>query len=185
MQAFEIRDEHVVFDGFLKVVEAEVRYERRDGHLSLPVRRLKLERGDSVAAVIVDRERGVALFTRQFRYPAAGFLLELAAGTKPADETPEACMRRELEEELGYRVTALLPINTFFVSPGGSSERIHLFYAEASAATKVGAGGGIGDEDIEIVAKPLAEIPALLTSGEIADAKTLIGLNWLVATGQT
>lgn len=180
----EVHQKKLAFDGFLKVVEAEVSYERPDGTMSQPVRRLSVERGDSAAAVIVDKERKVALFTRQFRYPAAGtndaFLLELAAGSVEEGESPQECMRRELEEELGYRVTTLEPLSTFYVSPGGSSERIHLFYAAVDSTQKVTAAGGEPDEDIEIVAKPLDEIRQLLAQGKIVDAKTLIGLTWLV-----
>ena len=183
---YEEQDLRVAFDDVFTVVEAEVSWERPDGSRHDAVRRLSFERGDSAAAVVVDTERGVALFTQQFRYPAArrnssdAFLLELPAGSVAEGESPEECMRRELEEELGYEVPVLEPISTFYVSPGGSSERIFLFYAAVSASQQTGAGGGDPDEDIRIVEKSLADIPQLLATGAIVDAKTLIGLTWLV-----
>ncbi len=182
-----------VFSDVFGVVEAQLRYRRPDGTMSPVVKRLSFERGDSAAAVVVDKDRGVVLLTRQFRYPATQVtdphdlqrpaedpvLLEVPAGSVRDDETPDECMRRELEEELGYRVSSLEPINSFYVSPGGTSERIFLFYAEVAWSQRVNDGGGVGDEEIEIVERPVAEVRQLLAGGEIHDAKTLIGLTWL------
>ena len=72
-------------------------------------------------------------------------------------------------------------ISTFYVSPGGSSERILLYFAEVNSTDKVAAGGGLPDEeeDIQILEWSLPEVKSVMTSGKIADAKTLIGLMWL------
>ena len=173
-------------DGLFRVVESDVSYRRPDGTMSDVLRRVNVDRGDSVAAVVLHTGQNAVLLSRQFRYPAAAddaFLLELPAGSLPAGEAPEAGMRRELEEELGYRVRDLRPVNSFYVSPGGSSERIHLFFAQVAETDRVSRGGGIGDEDIEIVPVPRDEVPQLLASGRVIDAKTLIGLSWLTRSG--
>ena len=85
----------------------------------------------------------------------------------------------ETLEEFGYAVGSLNFIGKFYVTPGGSSERIFLFGAEIRSAGKVAEGGGMAaeDEDIRLVEFPLANLDRLL--GEVEDAKTLVGLYWL------
>jgi ADP-ribose pyrophosphatase len=138
-----------------------------------------------VAAVVQRREDGTILLTRQFRYPTMekgpGYLLELPAGTVEDDEDPVAALRRELIEELGYEADRVEPIATFYVSPGGSSERILLYFTEVGAGGRVGDGGGLPSEGeaIEIVAVSVDDLLAMVADGTIADAKTIIGAFWL------
>lgn len=187
MPRAEVQRRRRLLDDFFKVDEAQLRFERFDGSMSPPVRRLVFERGDSVAAVVVHRESGSLLFTEQFRFPTLdkgpGWLLELVAGMVEPGATPEAAMAREIEEELGFRVARCEPIATFYVSPGGSSERILLYYAEVDDAARVSGGGGLAteNEDIRIVRLAEAEVKARLSAGGFADAKTIIGLQWLFA----
>jgi nudix-type nucleoside diphosphatase (YffH/AdpP family) len=168
-----------VFDDYLKVDEAVVRV---GGEVQ---RRMSLERGDSVAAVVERREDGAVLLTRQFRYPTLehgpGFLLELPAGTIDGDEEPVSAVRRELIEELGYEAGDLEPIATFYVTPGGSSERIFLYATHVGDDDRVGGGGGLPSEGeaIEIVAVSVDELLAMVADGTIEDAKTIIGAWWL------
>ena len=168
-----------VLDDFLKVDEATVRV---GGEVQ---RRLSLERGDSVAAVVERREDGAILLTRQFRYPTMakgpGYLLELPAGTVEDDEDPVDALRRELVEELGFEADRIEPIATIYVSPGGSSERVLLYATEVGAADRVGDGGGLRSEGeaIEIVAVSIDDLLAMVADGTIADAKTIIGALWL------
>jgi nudix-type nucleoside diphosphatase (YffH/AdpP family) len=187
MKKVVIQGKRRVFDGFFKIDEAELSFERFDGRMSRPVKRLCFERGDSVAIVIYERDARRIVLTRQFKYPThekgPGWIVEVAAGMLEPGETPEAAVRREVLEELGYQVGTVEPIACFYVSPGGSSERILLYYAEVSSAGRVGPGGGVAseDEDIEVVEVPVSELERLLTTGELQDAKTLIGLQWLRA----
>ena len=168
-----------VFDDFLKVDEGVLQIGARQ------LRLLSLERGDSAAAIVLRTDDDRLLFTRQFRFPTMekgpAYILEIPAGTVEPGEDPETCIRRELVEELGYRATRIEPIATFYVSPGGSSERIHLFFAEVDAAGRVSAGGGVAaeGEDIEVVEAGINELPAMLTNGTIVDAKSLVAGLWL------
>jgi nudix-type nucleoside diphosphatase (YffH/AdpP family) len=186
MKKVTLQSKHRVFDGFFKIDEAVLRYERFDGRMSEPVQRLCLERGDSVAAIVFDPAARRAIFTRQFRYPAyekgPGWLVETIAGMIDDGETPEAALRRELLEELGYEAGAVEPIANFYLSPGGSSERIWLYYTEVSDARRSGAGGGLAaeGEDIETVSMSIDELRPLLHSGGLHDAKTIIGVQWLL-----
>jgi ADP-ribose pyrophosphatase len=183
----EIEQRRLVFEDVFEVEEAVLRYERSDGAMSAPVRRLSVERGDSVAAVLVDRVRATVILAEQFRYPAwakgGGWLIETIAGMVDPGESPEQALRREVEEEAGYRIDALTHLSTFFLSPGGSSERIFLYCAFVENSQRVGSGGGMASEheDIRLLEIPLAELGARLARGDFADAKTLIGLQWLDA----
>lgn len=169
-----------VFDDFLKVDEAVVQVGEQQQ------RRLSLERGDAAAAIVIRTDDNRVLFTRQFRYPTLekgpGRIIEIVAGVIESDETPESTIRRELREEIGFEPDRLELIYSFYVSPGGSSERIHLFFAEVSEEGKVGAGGGVPaeGEDIEIIELTLSEMSEMLDAGELEDAKTLIGAMWLL-----
>jgi ADP-ribose pyrophosphatase len=95
------------------------------------------------------------------------------------DETPSETAIREALEETGYRITAPELIGSFFPSPGGSSERIFLHFAEVRDADRVGPGGGGEGEDVRVVLLPAAELFERLDSGLIDDAKLIIAANWL------
>jgi nudix-type nucleoside diphosphatase (YffH/AdpP family) len=183
----EIHSRRRVFDGFFKIEQADLAYERFDGTMTPPLKRLVFERGDSVAAIVYHREEKRLLFLRQFRYPTyekgPGWLTEVVAGMQEHGEPAEDALRREIVEELGFEVSHLEPITTFYVSPGGSSERIVLFYAEVNAAGKVGPGGGLleENEDIVTVSYSPAELADAVATGQIQDAKTLIGILWFQA----
>ena len=186
MKKVEIKAVRTLFDGYFRIEEAELRYELPGGGMSDISRRLSFERGDSAAAVVVNESSAMAVLARQFRFPTVakgpGWMLELVAGTVEVGESPEQCIRREIVEEYGYEALTLRRLCTFYTSPGGSSERIHLFQAVIDAATRTGdtRGNSAEQEDIELVEIPLNEVPKLLASGDIVDAKTIIGLSWLV-----
>jgi len=111
------------------------------------LKRLVFERGDSVAAIVYHRDYKRLLFLRQFRYPTydkgPGWITEVVAGMQERDEPAEEALKREILEETGYEASPIEPIATFYVSPGGSSERIVLFYVEVTSANKTGRGGGL------------------------------------------
>ena len=189
MRRVDVRSRRRLLDDFFKVDDAELSFERFDGSMTPPVRRLVFERGDSVAAVVFDRDAERLLLTEQFRFPTfekgPGWLIEIIAGMIDRGEQPEVSIRREIEEELGYRANHIEHIATFYVSPGGSSERIWLYYAEVGEAGHVSAGGGLPGEheDIRVVSIPPEEARTTLKDGKIADAKTIVGLQWFLARG--
>ena len=185
MKKVVIHSERRIFDGFFKLYEAEVSFERFDGAMTHPMKRLCFERGDSVAALLYNRDSQNVLLVEQFKYPTyehgPGWITETVSGILESGESPESALRREVLEEVGYEVATLEPIATFYVSPGGCSERVFLYYAEVTGADKVADGGGAQGEgeDIRTVELSLEELDSRLTEGSIQDAKTLVGLQWL------
>lgn len=172
---------------FFYIEEARLRYERYDGSMSAEIVRLNLQRGDAAAAVVHDPEADTVVMVEQFRYSTyekgPGWLLEIPAGVVEAqkDADPAATMRRELEEEIGYHVTDLRHLQTFYLSPGASSERIFLYYAAVSPKHKQSDGGGllIENEDLRVLTLKTADVFERMQSGQIQDAKSLVGLQWL------
>lgn len=183
---FEILKERDVFrQAIFTVREAHLRHEKHDGTMSDEIVRLNLDRGDSVAAIVHDVARDLLYFTEQFRYPtianSSGWLLELPAGIVDAGETPQDTLARELLEEIGVEAGGFQLIGSFFSSPGGSSERILLYYASVDHRARVAEGGGSSEEgeDIRVVTMSVAEAMDALADQRIQDAKTVIGLQWL------
>src|SRR4051812_11430919 len=143
-----------VFDRFFQIEEARIQFERFDGSMTEPLSRLCFERGDSVAAIIRNADSNTVVLANQFKYPSyakgPGWITEVVAGMIAPNETAEDALKREILEETGYRITKYQHISTFYVSPGGSSERIVLYYVEVSNADRVSTGGGLRAEGEDI-----------------------------------
>jgi ADP-ribose diphosphatase len=113
------------------------------------------------------------LLIRQFRHAANGFIWEVPAGRLDAGETPEACARRELEEETGMRARAVEPLTTIYTTPGFTDERIHLFLAHG---LEPGSPRREADEFMELREITWSAVLELVRSGEVRDGKTLTSL---------
>jgi len=148
------------------------------------------DRGNGATLLPYDRARRTVLLTRQFRYPVYvnghrdGLLLEAAAGLLD-DDSPEDAVRREVEEELGITVGEVEHVFDVFMSPGSVTERLHFFAAPYVPADRTGDGGGLADEgeDIEVVELPFDEALQMVDDGRIADAKTVMLLQWAALRG--
>lgn len=184
---YKILSEEIVFDEFFQIKKAQVSHDSFRLDEQINVTRLSFERGDSVAILIHETDTDKLLFTNQFRYSSVkegdGWLMELTAGSIEQGELPYKCAKREIEEEIGYSVAHLDFISSFFVSPGGCSERVFLFSAKVTSSDKTQEGGGVKteNEDIDLVKIPRIQIEKLLTENIIRDAKTIIGLQWFLA----
>jgi ADP-ribose pyrophosphatase len=179
-----------ILDDLFKVDRAIVRYEQGDGTLSGPQMRLVFERGDSVGVLPYDKARRQVVLIRQFRYPVhvrdpqQAWLWEAIAGAQEADafapEPPEDVARREALEEAGYAIDTLIHVATVYPSPGGTSERMHLYIAPISSTMRESAGGGVDPgEDIAIASWDLDDALAAMRRGEIVDCKTVLLLQHL------
>lgn len=125
------------------------------------------------AGVVAYFEDHSVALVRQYRHPAGRYVLELPAGKIEDGEPPEACAARELEEEIGVRASRMELLSEFFTTPGFCSERLWVFLADGLTETAL---GHEEDEIIEVVRLPFARALAMIASGEIDDAKTIIGL---------
>jgi ADP-ribose pyrophosphatase len=139
---------------------------------------LEIIRHPGAAAVVpLASPRGsadpVVLLLRQYRYAAGGVVWEIPAGRLEPGEAPEACARRELQEEAGAVAGDLDHLTTIWTTPGFTDEAIHLFVA--SDLKMVGAARE-PDEFIEVVARPLSEVLPAIKNGDIRDAKTVVAL---------
>jgi nudix-type nucleoside diphosphatase (YffH/AdpP family) len=184
-----IRTTEVLFAGWATLKRVRFDYRRRDGAWQAQ-ERLTVDVGEAAAVLPYDTARGTVLLARQFRLPAtlageSGFLLEACAGKLDADDA-ETCARREAEEELGYRLGPLERLFELFMSPGAMTERIAFFLAPYSPADRASDGGGHAHEgeDIEVIETPFAEAMAMIASGAIVDAKTIILLQQLALSGR-
>ncbi len=188
----EISEETTVFKGFFNVERAQVAFERFDGNMSRESQLLAMERGDSVGALIHDVDSDQLILVKQFRYPTVtrngpGWTMEIIAGGVRQNEAPEEAIKREIIEEVGYAVDAPRLISSFYLSPGGSTERLYLFFAAVSDKHKVSSGGGAAEEneDVEIVRLAPLELKRLVDTGGLIDAKTLIAALWFFSQMET
>jgi ADP-ribose pyrophosphatase len=116
---------------------------------------------------------GTIALVRQYRHPAVRYLLEAPAGTLRRGEVPEAGAARELEEELGVVAGRIEKLSEFFVSPGFCEEKMWVYLATELTATQQQLED---DEILEVVRIPFSEALGMITTGEIEDAKTIIGV---------
>lgn len=186
----KIINEKEVFNyKIFRIVEADLQHELYSGAMSKPITRLSLDRGDSVAMLIHNALSDTIILTEQFRYPTyqaedpskSGWLIEIPAGMIEQGEDPDKAISREVREETGYEVNKVQYISTFYLSPGGTSERIVLYYARVNPKQRLQEGGGVEaeGENIRVVEMKYKDALHQIMTGQIADAKTIIALQWL------
>jgi ADP-ribose pyrophosphatase len=134
-----------------------------------PVEREIVEHPGSVVIVPVT-DRSTVLMVRQWRHPTNEELLEAPAGHIDPGETPEAAAQRELQEETGHIAARLIKLSEFWIAPGWCTEYMHAYLALGLSASRLDQDV---DEDVRVEEVPLAQIPALISSGAIKDAKSI------------
>lgn len=183
-----IRSVEVLSDDWAILKKVTFDYRRRDGTLERQVWQT-YDRGHGAVILPYDPERGTVLLVRQFRLPAyvsghPGPLIEACAGLLDKDD-PETCIRREAQEELGYRLRDTEPVFHVFMSPGSVTERLMFFIARYSPGDRIGQGGGDRHEgeDIEVLELSLEEALRMIDEGQIVDGKTIMLLQHLMLKG--
>jgi nudix-type nucleoside diphosphatase (YffH/AdpP family) len=189
----EIRRQKRLFDDFFKIDELIVSHQQYDGRMSGEDRRLVFERGDAVAVLLFDGDARSVVLVEQFKAPSLigrrrdnpsttdGWITELVAGIIDAGETTEQAVIREAFEETGYRIGSNPKlIAKFFSSPGGSSERVFIYWARVNDAQREARGGGLdGEEDIKVFQLEVDKLFDRLARGVIDDPKLAIAAYWL------
>lgn len=164
-------------------------YVRKDGSPQVQTREV-YDRGNGSTILLYDKSRGTVILTNQFRLPTFvngnpdGMMIEACAGLLDADN-PEDCIRREAEEETGYRISKVVKIFEAYMSPGSVTEILHFFIAEYNASMKVTEGGGVAheEENIEVLELPFERALGMIATGEIRDAKTIMLLQYVRLNG--
>jgi nudix-type nucleoside diphosphatase (YffH/AdpP family) len=144
-------------------------------------RREVYDRGNGAAILLYNKEKQTVILTRQFRLPTflngneSGMMIEVCAGLLD-EKNPEDCIKRETEEETGYRIHEVKKVFEAYMSPGAVTEILYFFTAEYQPEMKVSEGGGLATEHeyIEVMELPFEQAMTMVYNGEIKDAKTIM-----------
>lgn len=183
-----IRQVEVLSDNWYVLRKTTFDFQGRDG-IWRTMSRETYDRGNDATILLYSTVKKTAVLTRQFRFPAYvnehdGLLIETCAGLLDQDD-PHTCIRKETEEETGYRIENVRKVFEAFMSPGSVTERLHFFVGEYSDQDKVSEGGGLEaeGEEIEVLELPLDEALAMIDTGEIKDGKTIMLLQYAKLQG--
>ncbi|MDR7379804.1 nudix-type nucleoside diphosphatase (YffH/AdpP family) [Rhodoferax ferrireducens] len=186
MHANDIRivEQKVLSDDWYLLKKNTFELRRRDGSWQRQSRET-YDRGNGATILLYHPGQGTVVLTRQFRFPTFvngnpdGMLIETCAGLLDQDD-PATCIRRETEEETGFRLRDVRKVFEAYMSPGSVTERVFFFVGEYSAADKVSDGGGEHHEgeDIEVLELPLATALEMVADGRICDGKTIMLLQY-------
>jgi len=181
----KVESKEVVYQGFFRMEKLTLSHRRFDGSWMGPFTRELFERGQAVCVLLYDPAKDVVVLTEQFRIGAvedsrSPWLIELVAGMVEKGESYEDVALRESEEEAGCVPTKLIPICDYWVSPGGTSEKVAVY---CGLVDSEGLGGlhGLDEEheDIRVFAVPFAEAYNAVEQGIINNAATIMALQWL------
>lgn len=176
--------EEILSDNWYTLRKFTFDYQLADGSWERQSREA-YDRGNGATILLYNKEKQTVILTRQFRLPTytngnpTGMLIEACAGLLDKDNA-EDCIKRETEEETGYKIKSVKKIFEAYMSPGSVTEILYFFVAEYSADMKVGDGGGCEteQENIEVMEIPFSQAIQMVTSGEIKDGKTIMLLQY-------
>jgi nudix-type nucleoside diphosphatase (YffH/AdpP family) len=178
-----VKDVRVLSDSHYTLKTTTFEWRRANGEWQTQHRET-YDRGNGATLLPYNLAQRTVVLVRQFRYPAyvSGYdhlLIETLAGLLD-DASPEARIRAEAEEETGYRLGEIRKVFEAFMSPGAVTEKLHFFVAEYQPDMKIGSGGGIAaeGEEIEVLELPIDQALAMIVDGRIADAKTIMLLQY-------
>lgn len=180
-----ITNTEILSNNWYTLKKVTYQYTKKDGTL-LTQSREAYDRGNGATILLYNKEQQTVILTRQFRVPTyingntSGMLIEACAGLLDKDN-PEECIRRETEEETGYKIKAVRKIFEAYMSPGSVTEMLHFFIAEYTASMKVNEGGGVEqeEENIEVLEMDFNMAMTMIETGEIKDGKTIMLLQYL------
>jgi len=185
MEEIKIVKEELLSDNWYSLKKYTYEILKDDGS-TLQQTREVYDRGNGAAILLYNKEFKTVILTRQFRLPSFvngnsnGLLIEACAGLLDQDN-PEVAIKRETEEETGYRIQSVRKIFEAYMSPGSVTEILYFFIAEYTPSMKVHEGGGIEQEqeDIEVLEIEFDQAFSMIGSGEIRDAKTILLLQYM------
>ena len=177
-------EKHVLSNNWYTLRKVTYDYQKKNGEWETQSREA-YDRGNGAAILLYNTEQKTVILTRQFRMPTyvngneTGMMIEACAGLLDTDH-PEDCIRRETEEETGYKITDVQKVYELYMSPGSVTEILYLFVAEYTKEHKMTEGGGLEheEEEIDVLEIPFAQALDMVKTGEIKDAKTVLLLQY-------
>ncbi len=173
-----IQKEEILSNNWYTLKKVTFDYKKKDGTWHT-ITREAYDRGNGAVILLYNKQKKTVILTRQFRLPTYingnvdGMLIEACAGLLDKDQ-PEEAIRRETKEETGYKVHEVHKIFEAYMSPGSVTEILYFFVAEYTSKEKMDEGGGIDNEDIDVLELPFDKAIAMIQSGEIKDGKTIM-----------
>jgi nudix-type nucleoside diphosphatase (YffH/AdpP family) len=184
MNQIKILNTDILSDNWYTLKKVTYEITENDGNTSIQSREA-YDRGNGATILLYNKAQASVILTRQFRLPTYingnpdGMLIECCAGLLDKDN-PEDCIRKETEEETGYKITDVKKVFEAYMSPGSVTEILYFFVAEYAKEMKVSDGGGLAheSENIEVLEMPFGEALQMVKTGEIKDAKTIMLLQY-------
>ena len=184
----QIKDTQLLSDNWGILTKVTYEYRNKSGELETHVREI-YDRGNGSTILLYNKKQRTVILTRQFRLPTFlngnpnGMVIEACAGLLEGD-TPENCAKKEALEETGYQLTKVRKIFESYMTPGADTEMLHFFVAEYTDAMKVTEGGGLDHEQehIEVLELDFDKAFAMIETGDIKDAKTIMLLQYAKIT---
>mgnify|MGYP003627779471 FL=1 len=179
----------ILSDNWYTLNKYTYEYQKPDGSWETQQREA-YDRGNGAAILLYNTKKGSVVLTKQFRMPTYvngnddGMMIEVCAGLLNGDN-PADCVRKETEEETGYKISNVKKVMQPFMSPGSVTEILYLFVGEYDESMKVSEGGGAEDEteNIEVLELDFEKAMEMITTGEINDSKTIILLQYAKLNG--
>ncbi|HEY4628796.1 MAG TPA: GDP-mannose pyrophosphatase NudK [Flavobacterium sp.] len=180
----KIQKTELLSDNWYLLNKVTYDYQKEDNTIETHIREV-YDRGNGAAILLYNSTQKTVILTKQFRLPSylngnkSGMMIEVCAGLLDKDH-PEQCIIRETEEETGYRLSTVHKVFETYMSPGAVTEILYLFVGEYDESMKVNEGGGLDaeQENIEVLEYTFDEAFAMIQTGEIKDAKTVMLLQY-------
>lgn len=175
-----ILETEILSDNWYTLKKLTYEYQDKNSTKAIHIREA-YDRGNGAAILLYNKDQGTIILTRQFRLPTfingndTGMLIEVCAGLLDKDN-PEDCIKKETEEETGYRISKVQKVFESYMSPGSVTEILYFFVAEYNSDMKVSEGGGLAEEqeNIEVLELDFKKAFEMISAGEIKDGKTIM-----------
>jgi nudix-type nucleoside diphosphatase (YffH/AdpP family) len=189
IENIQILGAEILSDNWYTLRKITYQYKKKDGTVQQQSREA-YDRGNGATILLYNPAQKTVILTRQFRLPTyvngneSGMLIEACAGLLDKDNA-EDCIRRETEEETGYKISDVRKIFEAYMSPGSVTEILHFFIAEYAQSMKISDGGGVDqeEENIEVLEIDFDRAMGMIETGEIKDGKTIMLLQYLKLQG--
>lgn len=184
MSNINIINTEILSDNWYTLKKINFEIDLKDGSVSTQSREA-YDRGNGATILLYNKNSQSVILTKQFRMPTyingnlTGYLIECCAGLLDKDNAKD-CIRKETEEETGFRITTVQKVFEAYMSPGSVTELLYFFVAEYSRSMKIHEGGGLEEENesIEVLELPFKQALNMIKTGEIKDGKTIMLLQY-------